>query len=325
MIRLASILGAGLMALSLAAPTFAADVTLKLGHIAVPDHPYGKGADYFAKLVNEKSNGSIEVKVFPSSQLGGQKDLIEGMVFGAVDMALVGTAVLGQFQPQISIFDLPFIFNDRPHAYKSLDSVGMELGKELEGRGIKLLGYMENGIRHVTNNVRPIKEPADMEGLKIRVMTNKIFVEMMKSLGASPTPMAFSELYSAMQQGTVDGQENPSAHIFTKRFYEVQKYASKTAHAYSPEPMIISMISWAKLNDEQKAIIQDAAKEAIAWQRKISEEQDNEYWDQIIATGKMEVIDVDRSKFKAATAPVIKMFADTVGQDNIDKINALAE
>ena len=325
MIRLASILGAGLMALSLAAPTFAADVTLKLGHIAVPDHPYGKGADYFAKLVNEKSKGSIEVKVFPSSQLGGQKDLIEGMVFGAVDMALVGTAVLGQFQPQISIFDLPFIFKDRPHAYKSLDSVGMELGQKLEGRGIKLLGYMENGIRHVTNNVRPIKEPSDMEGLKIRVMTNKIFVEMMKSLGASPTPMAFSELYSAMQQGTVDGQENPSAHIFTKRFYEVQKYASKTAHAYSPEPMIISMISWAKLNDEQKAIIQDAAKEAIAWQRKISEEQDNEYWDQIIATGKMEVIDVDRSKFKAATAPVIEMFADTVGQDNIDKINALAE
>ena len=291
----------------------------------MPDHPYGKGADYFAKLVNEKSNGSIEVKVFPSSQLGGQKDLIEGMVFGAVDMALVGTAVLGQFQPQISIFDLPFIFNDRPHAYRSLDSVGMDLGKELEGRGIKLLGYMENGIRHVTNNVRPIKEPADMEGLKIRVMTNKIFVEMMKSLGASPTPMAFSELYSSMQQGTVDGQENPSAHIFTKRFYEVQKYGSKTAHAYSPEPLIMSMISWAKLNDEQKAIIEEAAKEAIAWQRVVSEEQDNEYWDQIIATGKMEVIDVDRSKFKAATAPVIEMFAETVGQDNIDKINALAE
>ncbi|WP_319483222.1 DctP family TRAP transporter solute-binding subunit [uncultured Cohaesibacter sp.] len=325
MIRLASILGASLMALSLAAPSWAADVTLKLGHIAVADHPYGKGADYFAKLVNEKSNGSIEVKVFPSSQLGGQKDLIEGMVFGAVDMALVGTAVLGQFQPQISIFDLPFLFKDREHAYKSLDSVGLELGAKLEGRGIKLLGYMENGIRHMTNNVRPITEPADMKGLKIRIMTNKVFVEMMKSLGASPTPMALSELYSAMQQGTVDGQENPSAHIYTKRFYEVQKYASKTAHAYSPEPMIISMISWAKLNDEQKAIIQDAAKEAIAWQRKVSEDEDNAYWDKIVATGKMEVIDVDRSKFKEATAPVIEMFADTVGQDNIDKINALAD
>nr|WP_321442822.1 DctP family TRAP transporter solute-binding subunit [uncultured Cohaesibacter sp.] len=321
--RLASILGAGLVAAAMAVPAWAADVTLKLGHIAVPSHPYGKGANKFAELVKEKSDGKIEIKVFPSSQLGGQKDLIEGMVFGAVDMALVGTAVLGQFQPQISIFDLPFLFEDRQHAYKSLDSVGMELGKSLEGRGIKLLGYMENGIRHMTNNTHPIKTPADLADLKMRVMTNKIFVEMMKSLGASPTPMAFSELYSAMQQGTVDGQENPSAHIFTKRFFEVQKYASKTAHAYSPEPMVMSMISWGKLNDEQKKIIEEAAKEAIAWQRQISEEQDNEYWDQIKATGKMEVIEVDRSKFAEATAPVIEMFAKTVGQENIDKINAL--
>ena len=321
--RITKLLGAGLMAMALAVPAFAADVTLKLGHIAVPDHPYGQGADHFAKLVAEKSGGAIEIKVFPSSQLGGQKDLIEGLVFGAVDMALVGTAVLGQFQPQISLFDLPFLFEDRPHAYKSLDSVGMELGKELEGKGIKLLGYMENGIRHLTNNTRPVNSPADMADLKIRVMTNKIFVEMMKSLGASPTPMAFSELYSAMQQGTVDGQENPSAHIFTKRFYEVQKFASKTAHAYSPEPLVVSMISWAKLNDEQKAIVEEAAKEAIAWQRQISEDQDNKYWDQIKATGKMEVLEVDRTKFQEATAPVIEMFAPVVGQANIDKINAL--
>ena len=317
------LLGAGLLAVAMSVPAMAADITFKLGHIAVPSHPYGQGADKFAELVKEKSGGKIEVKVFPSSQLGGQKDLIEGLVFGAVDMALVGTAVLGQFQPQISLFDLPFLFEDRQHAYKSLDSVGMELGKKLEVRGIKLLGYMENGIRHMTNNTRPINSPADLADLKMRVMTNKIFVEMMKSLGASPTPMAFSELYSAMQQGTVDGQENPSAHIFTKRFYEVQKYASKTAHAYSPEPLVVSMISWSKLNAEQKKIVEEAAQEAITWQRQISEEQDNKYWDQIKATGKMDVIEVDRSKFSEATAPVITMFAKTVGQENIDKINAL--
>jgi len=321
--RLTSILGMGLLAVSLSAPAWAANVTLKLGHIAQPSHPYAKGGEKFAELVKEKSGGDIEVKVFPSSQLGGQKDLIEGLVFGSVDMALVGTAVLGQFQPQISLFDLPFLFENREHAYKSLDTVGMELGKKLEGRGIKLLGYMENGIRHMTNNKHAIKTPADMSGLKMRVMTNKIYQEMMKSLGASPTPMAFSELYSAMQMGTVDGQENPSAHIFTKRFYEVQKYASKTAHAYSPEPVVISMITWNKLNEKQQGIIQEAAKEAIAWQRKLSEEQDNEFWKEIAATGKMEILEVDRSKFKAATAPVIKMFAKTVGQENIDKVDAL--
>jgi len=309
----------------LCTPAFAGKVVLKLGHIAEPVHPYGKGADYFAKLVAEKSNGEIEVKVFPSSQLGGQKDLVESMVYGGVDMALVGTAVLGQFQPQISIFDLPFLFKDREHAYKSLDTVGMEIGKGLENRGIKLLGYMENGIRHLTNNVREVKTPADMADLKIRVMNNKVYIEMIKALGASPTPMAFGELYSAMQQGTVDGQENPSAHIWTKRFFEVQKYASLTAHSYSPEPVIMSMVTWNRLNEAQRKVITEAAKEAIDWQRKIAADQDKEYWDKIKASGKITVTEVDRAPFKEATKSVIAMFADKVGQDNLDKIAALAD
>jgi TRAP-type C4-dicarboxylate transport system, periplasmic component len=136
--------------------------------------------------------------------------MTEGLIYGTIDMVLTGTADLGQFQPKMSIFDLPFLFKDRAHAYKSLDTVGMELGKDLEPKGMKLLGFMENGIRHLTNNVRPVKAPADMAGLKIRVMSNKIYIETIKSLGASPTPMAFGELYSAMQQGTVDGQETPA-------------------------------------------------------------------------------------------------------------------
>ncbi len=323
--RLAVSLCIVVLALAMASPALAGKVVLKLGHIAEPVHPYGRGADYFAKLVAEKSGGEVEVKVFPSSQLGSQKDLIEGLIFGTVDMALTGTAVLGQFQPQISLFDLPFLFKDRAHAFASLDSVGMELGKALEGKGIKLLGYMENGIRHMTNNVRPIKTPADMAGLKIRVMNNKIYVETVKALGASPTPMDFGELYSAMQQGTVDGQENPSAHIWTKRFFEVQKYASLTAHAYAPEPVLISLMSWGKMNAKQQAIVQEAAKEAVAWQRKVSEDEDKDYWDKIKATGKIEVIEVDRAPFMAATKPVYAMFAPVVGQENIDKVKALAK
>lgn len=313
-----------LVAVALSMPAFAKTV-LKLGHIAEVSHPYAQGADYFAKLVGEKSGGDMEVQVFPSSQLGSQKDMTEGLIYGTIDMVLTGTADLGQFQPKMSIFDLPFLFKDRAHAYKSLDTVGMELGKDLEPKGMKLLGFMENGIRHLTNNVRPVKAPADMAGLKIRVMSNKIYIETIKSLGASPTPMAFGELYSAMQQGTVDGQENPSAHIYTKRFFEVQKYASMTAHAYAPEPVLISMITWSKLSDAQKAIIQEAATEAIAWQRELSTKEDNEYWDKIKATGKIEVVEVDRAPFMAATQPVWKEFAGTVGQDNIDKILALSK
>ena len=312
------------IAVALTIPAFAKTV-LKLGHIAEVSHPYAQGADHFAKLVAEKSGGDMEVQVFPSSQLGSQKDMTEGLIYGTIDMVLTGTADLGQFQPKMSIFDLPFLFKDRAHAYKSLDTVGMELGKELEPKGMKLLGFMENGIRHLTNNVRPVKAPADMAGLKIRVMSNKIYIETIKSLGGSPTPMAFGELYSAMQQGTVDGQENPSAHIYTKRFFEVQKYASMTAHAYAPEPVLISMITWSKLSDAQKAIIQEAATEAIAWQRELSTKEDNEYWDKIKATGKIEVVEVDRAPFMEATQPVWKEFAGTVGQDNIDKILALSK
>lgn len=312
------------IAVALTIPAFAKTV-LKLGHIAEVSHPYAQGADHFAKLVAEKSGGDMEVQVFPSSQLGSQKDMTEGLIYGTIDMVLTGTADLGQFQPKMSIFDLPFLFKDRAHAYKSLDTVGMELGKELEPKGMKLLGFMENGIRHLTNNVRPVKAPADMAGLKIRVMSNKIYIETIKSLGASPTPMAFGELYSAMQQGTVDGQENPSAHIYTKRFFEVQKYASMTAHAYAPEPVLISMITWSKLSDAQKAIIQEAATEAIAWQRELSTKEDNAYWDKIKATGKIEVVEVDRAPFMEATQPVWKEFAGTVGQDNIDKILALSK
>ncbi len=315
-------LSAIVVSLALSSSVMAATV-LKLGHIAESTNPYGQGADKFAELVKQKSNGDIEIKVFPSSSLGTQKELIEGLIYGTVDMTLTGTAELGTFQPQMAIFDMPFLFKDRAHAFKALDTVGMELGKPLEAKGIKLLGYMENGIRHMTNNAHPIKSPADMKGLKIRVMNNKVYVEMMKALGASPTPMALAELYSGMQAGVVDGQENPSAHIYTKRFYEVQKYASLTGHAYAAEPVLISMSTWKKLKPEQQAIIQSAATEAIAWQRQLAEAKDTEFWDAIKKTGKMEVITVDRKPFMDATESVYKQLAKTVGQANIDKIKAL--
>ena len=315
-------LASALLACFVSSSVLAATV-LKLGHIAEATNPYGKGADHFAELVKQKSKGDIEIKVFPSSSLGTQKELIEGLIYGTVDMTLTGTAELGTFEPKMAIFDMPFLFKDRAHAFKALDTVGMELAKPLEAKGLKMLGYMENGIRHMTNNTRPIKTPADRKGLKMRVMNNKVYVEMMKSMGASPTPMALAELYSGMQAGVVDGQENPSAHIYTKRFFEVQKYASLTGHAYSAEPFLISMASWKKLKPEQQAIIQAAATESIAWQRKLAEAEDSEFWDKIKKTGKIEVITVDRKPFIDATDSVYKSLEKTVGKDNLDKIRAL--
>jgi len=306
---------------ALGSVAFAADVTLKLGHIADPANPYAQGGQKFADLVAEKSDGSVEVQVFPSSQLGNQRDLVEGLTLGTVDMCLTSTAVLGNFLPQVAVFDLPFIFRDRDHTYKALDSIGMDIAKDLEPRGIKVLAYFENGVRNMTNNVRPIREPADMVGLKIRVMEQPIYIAMMKALGANPTPMAFGELFTALQQGVVDGQENPAAHIYTKRFFEVQKYISFTEHTYSAEPMLISMISWNKLTPEQQEIMIEAAEEARDWQRQLSQDLENGYWDKIRESGKSEIIeDVDREAFKEATAVVWKDFEDTVGKENIDAI-----
>jgi len=306
---------------ALGSMAFAADVTLKLGHIADPANPYAQGGQKFADLVAEKSDGTMEIQVFPSSQLGNQRDLVEGLTLGTVDMCLTSTAVLGNFLPQAAVFDLPFIFRDRDHTYKALDSIGMDIAKDLEPRGIKVLAYFENGVRNMTNNVRPVREPADMEGLKIRVMEQPIYISMMKALGANPTPMAFGELFTALQQGVVDGQENPAAHIYTKRFFEVQKYISFTEHTYSAEPMLISMISWNKLTPEQQEIMIEAAEEAKDWQRQLSQDLENGYWDKIRESGKSEIIeDVDREAFMEATASVWKDFEDTVGKDNIDAI-----
>ena len=162
MLRILAVTASLLLSASLA---FAAPITFKLGHIAEPENPYGQGADYFAKLVKERSKGEIIIQVYPSSQLGNQRDLVEGLTLGTVDMTLTGTAVLGNFVPEVSIFDLPFLFRDVQHAYKALDTVGMKLCQKGEPRGMITLAIWENGVRHMTNNARPIVKPDDMKGL----------------------------------------------------------------------------------------------------------------------------------------------------------------
>lgn len=300
---------------------WAAPVTLKLGHIAEPENPYGQGADHFAKLVKERSKGEIDIKVFPSSQLGNQRDLVEGLTLGTVDMTLTGTAVLGNFVPEVSIFDLPFLFRDVQHAYKALDTVGMELCKKGESRGMITLAIWENGVRHMTNNVRPIVTPDDMKGLKFRVMEQPVYIEMMKSLGASPTPMAMSELYTALQKGVIDGQENPLAHIATKRFYEVQKFLSLSGHTYAPEPVLISTIAWKKLTPEQQEILRKAAVDTRDWQRNLCREMEGKFLKVIKDSGKCQVNDnVDKKAFAEKTRVVWDIYTKKFGDASIKAI-----
>lgn len=296
-------------------------VTLKLGHIAEPENPYGQGAEYFANLVKDRTKGEVVIQVYPSSQLGNQRDLVEGLTFGTVDMTLTGTAVLGNFIPEVAVFDLPFLFRDIPHAYKALDTVGMELCKKGEARGMITLAIWENGVRHMTNNKLPIKTPADMKGLKMRVMEQPLYIEMMKALGASPTPMAMSELYTALQKGVVDGQENPLAHIATKRFYEVQKHISLSGHTYASEPLLVSGVAWKKLSKEQQEVVRQAALDARDWQRDLCRRLEATFLQTIKASGKTEVNDdVDKAAFAAATQKVWKLYSDRFGDANIKAI-----
>lgn len=313
-----------LLTLLAATLTFAAPVTLKLGHIAEPENVYGQGADHFAKLVKERSNGEIDVKVYPSSQLGNQRDLVEGLGLGTVDMTLTGTAVLGNFVPEVAVFDLPFIFRDVNHAYKALDTVGMELAKKGEQNGMITLAIWENGVRHMTNNKRPIKGPDDMKGLKVRVMEQPVYIDMMKSVGASPTPMAMSELYTALQKGVIDGQENPLGHIATKKFNEVQKYLSLTGHTYASEPLLISKMAWNKLTPEQQEIIKQAAIDTRDWERQLCRDLESKFLDQIKQAGTTEINDdVDKEAFAKATKGAWDNYVKRFGDKNIKAIQAV--
>lgn len=308
-------------------PAFAApSYTFRLSADADEKNPYVMGAQKFADLVYEKTGGDIKIDIYPDAQLGGQRAAIEGLIFGTIDFSMSNTAVLGNFVPETAVFDLPFLFRDIPHAYHALDTVGMDIFKGLEPKGVKIVTCMENGVRHLTNSVRPVTKPDDVKGLKIRVMEQPVYMEMIRSWGGSPTPMAFSELFTALQQNVVDGQENPWGHIWTKRFFEVQKYISETGHTYSPELLAVSMKTWNRLPENYRKVVKECADQARDWERNLCREKEADFRNKVIATGKSQVIlakDVDRKAFAEASRPVWKKFEDKVGKDNIDRILAV--
>lgn len=296
---------------------------LKLGHLADPANPYALGAAKIAELVEERTDGKVVIKIFPSSQLGKAQKLVEGLVLGTLDFAMTTTAVLGQFEPKLLVFGFPYMMRDRAHAYKALDTIGIELGKNLEPKGIKVLGFFENGIRHMINNKRKINSPDDMKGLKMRVMSTPVYIELMKSLGADPTPMAFGEVYSACQQGTIDGLECPAVHFWQKRFFEVNKYITLTGHTYESEPLMISMKTWNKLPEEYQKILLEATAEALEYSRKIAVEQESDYFQKIKDSGICQIDEVDIAPFAEKTKAVWEKLESTVGKDLIERIQAV--
>ena len=282
----------------------AADMVLKLGTSTQPSHIYNQAAEHFEKIVEEKTGGAIDVQVFPAAQLGSERDMVEGLQLGSLEMTLTSTGPLGNFVPQVKLFNLPFLFKDREQCYAVLDGeIGQSIADLFPRVGLRPLGWYENGFRNITNSRNPIQKPEDMKGLKIRVMEDDVFILTMKALGASPLPMAFGELYTALEQGTVDAQENPLAVIHSSRFFEVQDHLAMTGHFYSPAMLLISNITWSRLSPEQQKIITEAAVEAKKYERKISKEADENLLAELKKEG-MEVTLPNKEPFIKAVAPV---------------------
>ncbi len=300
--------------------------TLQVGITLAEDSHYNKGLENFAELVKEKSNGELEIEIFPNGSLGGERDMVESLQVGTLDMVLSSTGPLGSFVPEINVVDLPFLFESREHAYKVLDGeVGQDLLTQLESADIKGLAWWENGFRNVTNSKRPITKPEDLEGLKIRTMENEVHMDSFKAMGAAPTPMSFTELFTALQQGVVDGQENPVPIILTSRFYEVQEHLSLTGHFYSPAALLISQQTFDGLTEDQQKALQEAAKEGADFERDLVAEMEKDMVSELKENGMKVVEDVDKKPFQEATKSVYDKYEDQFGADLIQKIQDAAK
>lgn len=300
----------------------AKNVTFKLGHAHPPTSEFHLGAQKFAELVDKKTNGTVKISIYHSSQLGDEQELSEGIRMGTIDIALLGSSSVSKFEPLFMTFDLPYIFRSHAHADQVLDGeIGKIFADKFEKKGLKVLGYWESGFRHYLNNKRPIKTPKDLAGLKIRVPQSPVQVATAKALGASPVPINFSELYMACQQGTVDGQEGPVFAIKSAKFYEVQKYMVLDGHIYTVMVLGMNPKRFGALSGEQQKMVMEAAKEAGLYERKILRDNEKEQIAFLEKEGKMVIEkNPNKSEWLNATKPVYDELAQKLDKDLIQRI-----
>lgn len=296
---------------------------MKVAVATAPDRSLTKALYEFEKIVEKETNGAIDVEVYPDGQLGGDLQVFEGLKMGTIEASTMSTGPIASFAPKMNVLDLPFLFKDTKTAHEILDGeIGEELLKELEGTGVIGINYWENGYRHLTNSVREVKTAADVEGLKIRTLENNLHIDIWEALGAVPTPMAYTELFTALEQKVVDGQENPVGNVISNKMYEVQKYLTKTGHVYNASPFLVSETFWKKLTSEEQEIIKKAAEEAKVYQRNLNAEEDNTAFDQLVKEGMVitELSDQDRQTFVDAVQVVYEKYKVDFGEDLVNKL-----
>lgn len=309
--------------LGAAASAHAQTTTLKYAFVNPMNSHFGAAATAFKESVEADSKGRLKVDIFPGGALGGEREMVESLQIGTIDMGMTSTSVVGNFVPELLVFDIPFIFRDMKHARAVLDGkIGQDILAKFPDKDLIGLGFGENGFRHLTNNKRVVDKPADMSGMTVRTMENPIHITAFKQLGARPTPISFPELYAALQQGVVDGEENPLSNIITAKFFQVQKYLSLTGHVYAPTVIMISPAAWKKLSDDDKAVIKTAVAKAIVVQRAQVEEFETNGLKTLKASG-MEISEVDKAKFAETLKPAYAEFAKRFGQPTLDAIAAV--
>jgi tripartite ATP-independent transporter DctP family solute receptor len=319
----------GIAALSattaLAAPEDFADMEpleLRLAHVVNEQDGFHIAAEKFRDLVDERTGGKITVEIFPNASLGDERTLLEGMQIGSIDMGIITNGPVSNFLEEMAVFELPFLFPSREAAYGVLDGeIGQELLDRLSEVNLKGLAYAERGFRNLTNSQRAVTTPADMEGMRIRVMENPVYIDTFRALGANAVPMAWTEALTAMQQDTIDGQENPVNVVDSFKLDETQDYMTMTRHTYAPAIFVMGLPIWSQMDETAQDVLVEAAREASAYERGINAEMEEKQLDALRERGMEINTDPDLAAFQAKVQPVYDQYGEQFG-DYLDRIRA---
>ena len=308
------------------APVLAdASIVIKFSHVVAKDTPKGKAAEKFKALAEAATKGRVKIELYPNSTLYKDKEELEALQLGAVQMLAPSLAKFGPLGvKEFELFDLPFIFNDKQALYRVTQGpIGQDMLKKLESKGIRGLAYWDNGFKMMTSN-RPMRVPADIKGLKLRIQSSKVLDEQMRALGANPQVMAFSEVYQAMQTGVVDGSENPPSNIFTQKMHEVQKHLTVTNHGYIGYAVIVNKKFWDKLPADIRTQLEAAMKEATDYANNIAQQENDQALENIRKSGKTVIYvptDAERAEWRKVLVPVHKAMEERIGKELIAAVN----
>ena len=313
--RLIALAFAAVLALTMAVQ---AGQEIRIGFTTDPNSPYWQGSSEFKRLLEENTGGNVTVSIFPSAQLGSERDLIEGVALGTLEMCVCSTGALSNFSGDFMVLDLPYLGTSREELFPVMDGpAGKAILATLEPKGIKALNFWENGFRNVMNNAKPIVHPEDLKGLKIRLMENPIHQATFRAYGAMPVPMAWGEVLIALQQGTIDGNENALINILNDKIYEVQKHVSLTNHFFSPAVLMINVDYFNMQTPEIQEAILKSAEGAKVFQRKYCVDKEGELIGELKKLG-MTVTEVDRTEWQKASAPVYEEFRSKIKPEYLE-------